>query len=107
MRSDMADMQKAISGQAYLTDNDARFGNTASLNILEEMVKLFKQSDVVMNAIDIAGIRVDGDGNARLSTVSNDGLHLLADPTGGTVLENTHNLHRHLLPLMHQQEMGY
>ena len=59
LRSDMADMQKAISGQAYLNDNDARFGNTASLNIVEEMVKLFKQSDVVMNAIDIAGVAAE------------------------------------------------
>ena len=107
MRADMADMQKAISGQAYLTDNDARFGNTASLNILDEMVKLFKQSDVVMNAIDIGGIRVDGDGNSRLSTVSNDGLHLLADPTGGTVFENTNNLHGNFERMMREQEVVY
>ena len=65
MNADLSDMQKATGGQAYLIDNDARFGNTASQDILGEMTKLFKQSDVVLHAIDVGGIRVDGDGSAR------------------------------------------
>ena len=104
--SEMADMQKATSGQAYLIDNDARFGNTASQNILEEMTKLFKQSDVVMNAIDIGGIRLPEESAVKGFT-ANEGLHLLADPTGGKVYENTNVLAQNLDRMMRQQEVVY
>jgi VWFA-related protein len=104
---DAADLAKATSGQGYLIDNDARFGNTASQNTLDAMVKLFKQSDVVLHAIDISGIRVDGSGSPRASSISNDGLHLLADPTGGTVFENANNLRTDFDRMMREQEVVY
>jgi VWFA-related protein len=106
MSSEIADMAKATSGQAYLIDNDARFGNTASLNIVDEMVKLFKQSDVVLNAIDLGGLRVDGDVQG-VNVSSNDGLHMLADPTGGSVLENSNDFGSNLDRMMRQQEVVY
>ena len=72
------------------------------------MNKIFKQSDVVLNAIDIAGITVDGDpGRPRGSNVSNDGLHLLADATGGTVFENSNDLHGNFERMMREQEVVY
>lgn len=110
MSAELSDMQKAVSGQAYLTDNDARFGNTTNMNDLDLMVKVFKQSDVVLNAIDIDGIGVDTDvtpTSPKPSAVSNDGLHLLADPTGGTVFENSNDLHADFERMMHQQEVVY
>jgi len=106
-REDLADLAKASSGQAYLIDNDARFGNTASQSALAAMTKLCKQSDVVLHAIDITGIRVDGDGSPRPSSVSNDGLHLLADATGGTVFENANSLRADFDRLIHEQEVVY
>jgi VWFA-related protein len=104
--SELADMQKATSGQAFLIDNDARFGNTASQNVLEEMTKVFKQADVVMNAIDIGGVRVDSQAGST-GTAPNDGLHLIADPTGGKVFENSNALGQNLDRMMRQQEVVY
>ena len=107
-RADRADMDNAISGQVYRTNNDARFGSSAALNILDEATKIFKQSDVVLNAIDIAGIQIEGDSSLRRpATVSNDGLHLLADPTGGTVFENSNDMHGNFDRMMRQQEVVY
>lgn len=107
-RADRADMENAISGQAYRTNNDARFGNTAALNILDEVNKIFKQSDVVLNAIDIAGIQIEGDPNLRRpASISNDGLHMLADPTGGTVFENSNDMHGNFDRMMREQEVVY
>lgn len=106
MASELADLQKATSGQAYLIDNDARFGNTASQNVLEDMVKMFKQSDVVMNAIDIGGVRLAEEAAAK-GVSGNDGLHLLADPTGGKVFENANSLSQNLDRMLHQQEVIY
>jgi VWFA-related protein len=104
--SELADMAKATSGQAYLIDNDARFGNTASQNVLDEMVKLFKQSDVVMHAIDIGGLRLAEEAAVKGYT-ANDGLHLIADPTGGKVYENSNALSQNLDRMLHQQEVVY
>jgi VWFA-related protein len=106
INADMSDMRKAVGGTPYLIDNDARFGNTASQDVVGEMTKLFKQSDVVLHAIDVGGIRVDGEGSAPV-TVSNDGLHMLADPTGGTVFENSNNLHSDFERMVHEQEVVY
>ena len=100
--AEMADMAKATSGQAYMIDNDARFGNTASQSILDQMATLFKQSDVVMHAIDIGGIRAGAQ-----ATVANEGLHLLADPTGGKVYENANSLSQNLDRMLRQQEVVY
>jgi VWFA-related protein len=105
-QSELADMQKATSGQGYLIDNDARFGNTASQNILDDMAKVFKQADVVMNAIDIGGVRVDSEATST-GTTPNDGLHLLADPTGGKVFESSNALGQNLDRMMRQQEVVY
>jgi VWFA-related protein len=102
--SDRADMDKATSGQAYLIDNDARFGNTASQNVLGDMVKMFKQSDMIINAIDIGGLR---EGESPKGFVANDGLHLLADPTGGKVFENSNALDQSLDLMLREQEVVY
>lgn len=104
MGSDMADMAKATSGQGYLIDNDARFGNTASQDVLGDMVKAFKRSDVVINAIDIGGLR---ESDSAKGFVSNDGLHLLADPTGGKVFENSNAIDQTLDRMLHEQEVVY
>jgi VWFA-related protein len=105
--NDMDDMNKATSGKAYSIDNDARFGVNSNLTSVEATVSHFKRSDVVMNAIDIEGIGVDGGFSAKPSTLSNDALHFLADPTGGTVFENSNDLHSDFVRMMHQQEVVY
>jgi VWFA-related protein len=112
MPAEMADMANAVSGQPYRIDSDARFGYVATVNWVQEMVKAFKDSDVVMNAIEIDGIGVD-DGSptetptSKPSSVANAALHLLADPTGGTVFENSNDLHGDFERMMRQQEVVY
>ena len=108
MNQEMADMAKATSGQAYAIDNDARFGSPYRLRKHDELIKAFKLSDVVINAIDIDGIGIDdGTPTAKPATVYNDALHLLANPTGGTVFENSNDLHGDFERMMHQQEVVY
>ena len=108
MAAEMADMAKAISGQPYAIDNDARFGSPYRLRKHDELIKAFKLSDVVINAIDIDGIGIDdGTPTAKPATVYNDALHLLANPTGGTVFENSNDLHSDFERMMHQQEVVY
>jgi VWFA-related protein len=108
MGAEMADMAKATSGQAYAINNDERFGSPKRLLDMKNLTKEFKLSDVVINAIDIDGIGIDdGTPTAKPATVYNDALHLLANPTGGTVFENTNDLHSDFERMMHQQEVVY
>jgi VWFA-related protein len=108
MAAEMSDMANVISGKGYLPNNDQRFGSPRKLRLHKETVEAFKLSDVVINAIDIDGIGIDdGTPAAKPATVYNDALHLLANPTGGTVFENTNDLHSDFERMMHQQEVVY
>jgi len=87
-------------------DSDARFGNSRSVKLIEEMAKTFRGCDVVLNAIDIEGVRVQNDmSGARIS--SNDGLFLLARPTGGEVFHNSNDLGRDFAKMLSRQEVVY
>jgi VWFA-related protein len=108
MAAEMADMTNVISGRPYLVNNDARFGSPYKLRKMDELIKAFKLSDVVIHGIDIDGIGIeDGTPTGKPATVYNDALHLLAGPTGGTVFENTNDLHSDFERMMHQQEVVY
>lgn len=108
MAAEMTDMANTISGKGYLPNNDQRFGSPRRLRLNDALIKVFKLSDVVLNAIDIDGIGIDdGTPTGKPATVYNDALHLLANPTGGTVFENTNDLHSDFVRLMHQQEVVY
>jgi VWFA-related protein len=99
--------EQVLRGQSYNVDNDARFGNTQSMTMLDRMAQYFKQSDVVLNAIDIQGVRVQNDVQQGASINSNAGLFLLARPTGGEVFENVNNLKTNLDRMLKQQEVVY
>jgi VWFA-related protein len=108
MGAEMTEMANVISGNGHFPNLDERFGSPRRLRVHKETVELFKLSDVVINAIDIDGIGVeDGTPTGKPATVYNDALHLLANPTGGTVFENTNDLHNDFERMMHQQEVVY
>jgi VWFA-related protein len=99
--------EQILRGQTYNIDNDARFGNTASMTVLDRMGQFFRQSDVVLNAIDIQGVRVQNDIQQGKSINSNAGLFLLARPTGGEVFENVNNMKTNFDRMLKQQEVVY
>ena len=87
-------------GEVWKVDNDTRFGNAASTSLLQQFVDLCKRSDVVLHAVDIRGVRA-------ADAQSNEALHALAAPTGGTVFENVNDLAVQLSRMLHQQEVVY
>ncbi|HYU23776.1 MAG TPA: VWA domain-containing protein, partial [Thermoanaerobaculia bacterium] len=89
----------ATAGQMSSVDQEARFGNSASMKLIAQMAKTFRGADVVLHAIDIEGIRVQNG--------SNDGLFLLARPTGGEVFHNSNDLGRELTTMLRRQEVVY
>jgi VWFA-related protein len=89
----------ATAGQMSSVDSEARFGNSASMKLIAQMAKTFRGADVVLHAIDIEGIRAQNG--------SNDGLFLLARPTGGEVFHNSNDLGRELATMLRRQEVVY
>jgi VWFA-related protein len=99
--------EQILHGQSYNVDMDARFGNTASMTLLDRMGEYFKQSDVVLHAIDIQGVRLQNDVQTGSSINSNAGLFLLARQTGGEVFQNVNNMTTNFQRMLHQQEVVY
>jgi VWFA-related protein len=100
------DLNQATAGNYWRVDNDARYGSSMSLTLLEEMARTLRGSDVVLHAVDIQGVRVQSDENgARIN--SNDALHLLSAPTGGEVFKNSNDINADLEKMLRAQDMVY
>jgi VWFA-related protein len=98
---------QAIRGEVWTIDSDARYGNSAGLTLLDKMAGYFRNSDVVLHAVDIKGVRVQSDVTEGQTGNSNAGLFALARPTGGMVFENSNSLTGDLARLLHAQEVVY
>jgi VWFA-related protein len=100
------DNNAVTSGQYWTVDNDARFGNSASLSLLDRMAQAFRASDVVLHAIDIQGVRVQNDESGS-NLNSNAGLFTISRPTGGDVFQNSNDLKNSFGRMLRAQEVVY
>ncbi len=96
-----------MSGNVSQVDNDARFGSTTSQTFLNRMAEFFRGSDVVLHAIDIQGLRVQNDIQTGARINNNEGLALLADPTGGMVFQNANDMIANFDRMLKAQEVVY
>jgi VWFA-related protein len=101
------DSENVASGEIWKVDNDARYGNTASMSMLDRMAQAFRASDVVLNAIDIQGVRGENAINSTSTVNSNAGLFVLARPTGGEVFHNSNDLKNDFARMLRAQEVVY
>jgi hypothetical protein len=103
---DASRLDPTLGNQAVFIDSDQHFGSATSQKFLNDMVRYFRGSDVVLHAIDIKGLRVQNSING--STVdSNSGLAVLAAPTGGTLFQNSNDLAASFERMLHAQEVVY
>ncbi|HYU23775.1 MAG TPA: VWA domain-containing protein, partial [Thermoanaerobaculia bacterium] len=96
-----------LHGNVAIVDNDTRFGSSTSQSFVSRMAKFFRGSDVVLNAIDIQGVRVQNDIQTGARINSNAGLALLADPTGGMVFQNANDMTSNFDRMLKAQEFVY
>src|SRR5258706_10858109 len=100
------DFAATASGQVWNIDTDAKYGNTSSQSILDRMAQAFRNSDVVLDAIDIQGVRVQNDVEGS-NLNSNAGLFVLSRPTGGEVFQNSNDLKSDFDRMLRAQEVVY
>jgi VWFA-related protein len=94
-------------GMIWVVDNDNRYGSAKSLSTLDKMAAIAKRCDVILDAVDIAGIRTNVDPSEGVKKRSIEGLHLLANATGGTVFKNSNDLAGDFRRVMKTQEVVY
>src|ERR1043165_3516343 len=102
-----ADNEAIIRGDFSQIDTDAVFGSSTQLTNLSRLEHAFRGSDVVLNAIDIAGVRGGSGQEGVVASQSNDGLFLLARPTGGVVIHNSNDLNDDFQRYLRRQEVVY
>jgi VWFA-related protein len=94
-------------GQIWNVDNDNRFGSVQSINILDRLSDACRKSDVILHAVDIKGVRSYVDASEGFDKKSNEGLHVLAGATGGTVFQNTNNIASDFQHVLEHHEVSY
>lgn len=104
MRSDNDAM---FSGQFWTFDVDRRYADGPLHRDLAETVGLFRRSDCVVYAIDIAGLKADGDASVGSQGRGEESLFALAHGTGGEVLKNTNDLSAQLKRLADRTSLTY
>ncbi|HJX26731.1 MAG TPA: VWA domain-containing protein, partial [Thermoanaerobaculia bacterium] len=89
VRSDQS--EAAIRGDIQDVSSETLFGDSKSLNEVESMLEEFRRADCTVQAVDIGGLRAEGEQGARRSG-GKDSLLQIAKGTGGELFENTNDL---------------
>ena len=100
------DLDAITRGNLAKVDSDRIFGSATQLTNLARLERAFRGSDVVLSAIDLRGVRGMAEAAGAIAQ-SNDGLFLLARPTGGMVIHNSNDLADSFRRFLRPQEMVY
>jgi VWFA-related protein len=97
-----------LSGEQWKVDQEKRFGNSHLQSQVGLMTNLFRRSDCVVHAVDIAGLAQDTDLGAAGSQVRGDNaLFEIANATGGEVFRNANDFRGQLERLMTRTSLVY
>lgn len=96
------------TGEIWNVDNEKRFGSSGALQLVDQLTQIARRADVTLDAVDIKGVRGQTDARTGYEKkTSNEGLHLLASATGGTVFQNSNSLTDDLRRALKAQEVVY
>jgi VWFA-related protein len=97
-----------LSGEQWKVDAEKRFGNSHLQQQVSFMTDLFRRSDCVIHAVDIAGLATDIDPSSQSSPVRGENaLFEIANATGGEVLRNDNDLRAQLDRLVARTNLVY
>ncbi|HTY41864.1 MAG TPA: VWA domain-containing protein, partial [Thermoanaerobaculia bacterium] len=102
--------QYLIQGEVWKVDSDKRYGSTPLRNELGEVGRLFRRSDCVIHAVDIAGIRAEGEREEGVSVglrEPENALYEIAESTGGEVFKNANDFGEELGRIVRETSLVY
>ncbi|HEY0781824.1 MAG TPA: VWA domain-containing protein, partial [Thermoanaerobaculia bacterium] len=103
----VSDNQNIAAGRSWLVDNDARYGNTGVQTGINRMLEEFRRANCVIQAVDIGGLRADGDATGQVRANGEEGLFYLANETGGELLKDTNDLGAQLSQVLSHTSLTY
>ncbi|HEV2064878.1 MAG TPA: VWA domain-containing protein [Thermoanaerobaculia bacterium] len=96
-----------LRGETWKVDSDKRFGNSPLQSQLGAMTELFRRSDCVIHAFDIAGLRANDETTGAEHGGTENSLFELAAETGGEVFRNNNDFHAQFGRLISQTNLVY
>ncbi len=96
-----------LSGETWKVDSEKRFGNSPLQSQLGAMTELFRRSDCVIHAVDIAGLRGNDETTGAEHGRTENSLFELAAETGGEVFRNDNNFQAQFGRLISQTNLVY
>jgi VWFA-related protein len=106
-KEQQAEAAAVEKGEIWSVDNENRYGSTASSSLIGRLADIARRCDVILDAVDIRGVRTQVDASQGFVKTSNEGLHLLANATGGTVFQNANDLTQDFQRALKGQEVVY
>jgi VWFA-related protein len=89
-------------------DSDELYGSTELQRHLRQMVEEFRRSDCTIQAIDIGGLRAQGDiRDASPLNMGEEGLFYMANETGGELFKDANNLGAQLSEVLERTSLTY
>ncbi|MEZ5332995.1 MAG: VWA domain-containing protein [Thermoanaerobaculia bacterium] len=101
------DLRNITTGQLQFVDTDNIYGNTGLQVDMALMLEQFRRADVVIEAVDIAGLRADLPSAERAHNVGQDALFYLADDTGGNLYQDANDFGVQLGRIMERSSVTY
>ena len=97
-----------VTGEQWKVDQERRFGNSHLQSQVGLMTSLFRRSDCVVHAVDIAGLAQKEDlGSAAPAVRGENALFEIADATGGEVFRNANDFAGQLDRLIARTSLVY
>jgi VWFA-related protein len=88
----IGDNDAMAHGEFWALDVDKRYLNSPLEREMSQTMELFRRSDCVVYAVDIAHLRADGDASMGQQTDGKESLFLFAHETGGDLIQSSNDL---------------
>jgi VWFA-related protein len=98
--------EASVTGEIWKIDSDARFGSSSTRGRLVEALSFFNRSDSVVHAVDISGLRAEGD-VAERAAKGTDSLYAISAETGGELVRNANDLSGELEKIVERTGLVY
>lgn len=98
--------ESVLHGETWKVDSDVRFGSSATRGFLTTALATFRRSDVILNTVDISGLRAESEVTRR-ATSGTDSLFTMARETNGDFIRNANQLGSEVTKLVERTNLVY
>lgn len=102
-----ADNDAMFSGKFWTFDVDRRYADSPLQRELNDTISLFRRSDCVVYAIDIAGLKQEHDATLGTSHHGEEFLFAFASGTGGEVIRNANDFETQMRRVAEKTSLTY